>query len=143
MRTNRIGQVSSLSQLAGQEFPPELFDVTEEQVAEFASAIGDESYIANRAVPPTLAAIYGLGPVKKFLELSSVEPYLSRVIHAEQELTWLRQVQVGETLATTGQISRVRERKGSYFVTIESETRTLDGKLVGTSSSTLVLGGST
>ncbi|RIK06700.1 MAG: hypothetical protein DCC49_11255 [Acidobacteria bacterium] len=133
---------SSLSHLEGHEFQPTEFEVTKEKIGQFADAIGDQSYESGEVAPPTMAALYGLSAVGSLLALEEVSPHLARVIHADQELTWERPVTAGELLTTKGRISRVRERSGAWFVTVESETCDSSGAPVGTSVSTLVIGGS-
>lgn len=132
----------NLIDLEGHEFPLAVFEVTREQITQFADAIGDSSFASGEVAPPTMAALYGLSAVGSLLELDEVRPHLDRVIHADQELTWDRPVVAGETLTTTGRVSRVRERSGAWFVTVESETCDESGATVGTSVSTLVIGGS-
>lgn len=132
---------NSLVHLEGHEFPPAVFEVTREQINQFATAVGDKSFHGGEAAPPTMAALYGLSAVGSLLALDEIRPHLDRVIHADQELTWKRPVMAGESLTTAGRVSRVRERSGAWFVTVESETRDASGTEVGTSVSTLVIGG--
>lgn len=132
---------SSLVDLEGRAFPPAIFEVTGEQISQFAHAIGDTSFASGEVAPPTMAALYGLSAVESLLALDEVRPHLDRVIHADQELTWDRPVVAGESLTTTGRVSRVRERSGAWFVTVESETSDASGSKIGSSVSTLVIGG--
>lgn len=131
----------NLVDLEGYEFPPATFAVTREQISHFADAIGDCSFARRAVAPPTMAALYALSAVESLLTLDQIRPHLDRVIHADQELTWSRPVVADELLTTTGRVSRIRERSGSWFVTVESETYDERGATVGTSVSTLVIGG--
>lgn len=130
-----------LNALEGHEFAPALYEVTEDQIKKFAAAIGDGATANGKFAPPTMAALYGLSAVGSLLALDEVSPYLDRVIHADQELTWERPVIAGESLTTNGRVSKVRQRSGAWFVTVESETSDASGARVGTSVSTLVIGG--
>ena len=112
--------------VAGRTYPPVTFEIQPERAAAFARAIGADP---EAGVPPTFAAVYSLGATAPQLfgdEGAAVD--FSHLLHAEQEFTWTRHPQPGETVTSQGRVASDVSRRGMRFVSFETETTDGDGK---------------
>ena len=112
--------------VAGRTYPPVTFEIEVDRVARFARAIGADP---AAGVPPTFAAVYSLGATAPQLfgdDDASID--FSHLLHAEQEFSWTRQPQPGETVTSQAHIASDVNRRGMRFVTFETETNDMTGK---------------
>jgi acyl dehydratase len=121
--------------------------VTAEHVAAFADALGDPSprYRGAGAVaPPTYPIAFMIqalaGGAGAFAELGLD---FMTLVHGEQEFEYVRPIRVGETLALTGRIADVYEKRSSGggvldFVVLETEAADGDGRPVFWSRNVLI-----
>jgi hypothetical protein len=106
--------------VAGRAYPPVSFQIDAERAAEFARAIGADPGVG---VPPTFAAVYSLGVTAPQLfgdDEAGVD--FMRLLHAEQEFTWVRHPRAGESVTSQGHVATDVSRRGMRFVTFETET---------------------
>jgi hypothetical protein len=111
--------------VAGRTFPPVTFQIEAERAAEFARAIGADP---AAGVPPTFAAVYSLGATAPQLfgdEEAAVD--FARLLHAEQEFTWTRHPQPGETVTSHARVASDVSRRGIRFLSFETETKDAAG----------------
>ena len=111
--------------VAGRTFPPVAFEIEADRAAEFARSIGADP---AAGVPPTFAAVYSLGVTAPQLfgdDEAAVD--LARLLHAEQEFTWTRHPQPGETVTSRGRVASDLSRRGMRFLSFETETRDAAG----------------
>ena len=109
----------------GKQYDAVTVDLDPEHVAAFAWAIGADP---AQGVPPTYAAVYALGATAPQLfgdEEAGVD--FARLLHAEQEFSWERQPQVGDTVTSQARVTSDIERRGMRFVTLETDTKSADG----------------
>jgi hypothetical protein len=106
--------------VAGRSYPPVAFVVEPERVVAFARAIGADP---STGVPPTFAAVYSLGATapQLFGDAQAAVDF-ARLLHAEQEFTWDRQPQPGETVISRGTVTSDISRRGMRFLTFETQT---------------------
>jgi N-terminal half of MaoC dehydratase len=112
--------------VAGRTYPPVTFEIEPDRAAAFARAIGADPVAG---VPPTFAAVYSLGATAPQLfgdEDAAVD--FSHLLHAEQEFSWTRHPQPGETVTSQGHVASDVSRRGMRFVTFETETTDAAGK---------------
>lgn len=121
--------------------------VTAEHVAAFADALGDADprYRGAAAVaPPTYPIAFMVqamsGGMDTFQELGL---NFMTLVHGEQEFEYCRPIQVGETLALTGRIADIYEKKNSSgaildFVVLETEAKDRDDQTVFFSRNLLI-----
>jgi hypothetical protein len=106
--------------IAGRTYSPVTFLIDSERAAAFARAIGADP---AAGVPPTFAAVYSLGATAPQL-FGDAEAAIdfARLLHAEQEFTWVRHPRAGEAVTSTGHVVSDVSRRGVRFVTFETDT---------------------
>lgn len=106
--------------VAGRVYPPVTFQIEPERVAAFARAIGADP---AAGVPPTFAAVYSLGATapQLFGDPDAAVDF-ARLLHAEQEFTWVRRPQPGEAVISQGHVASDVSRRGMRFVSFETDT---------------------
>lgn len=121
--------------------------VTAQHVAEFADALGDPDSRyrgASAVAPPTYPIAFMVqamsGGLATFQELGLD---FMTLVHGEQEFEYRRPVRVGETLALTGRIADVYEKRSTSggvldFVVLETEAADDRGDTVFFSRNVLI-----
>jgi hypothetical protein len=123
--------------IAGRTYPPVSISIDAERVAEFARAIGADP---AAGVPPTFAAVYSLGvSAPQLFGDPDAAVDFSRLLHAEQEFTWARHPQAGETVTSKGHVASDVSRRGMRFVSFETETTDEAGEPVCRSKALFVI----
>ena len=113
--------MSNSAGVAGRTYPPVNFQIEADRAAEFAKAIGADP---AAGVPPTFAAVYSLGVTAPQLfgdDEAAVD--LARLLHAEQEFTWARHPEAGETVTSQARVASDISRRGMRFLSFETETK--------------------
>jgi hypothetical protein len=125
------------SGVAGRTYPPVIFQIEPERAAAFARAIGADP---AAGVPPTFAAVYSLGATapQLFGDPDAAVDF-ARLLHAEQEFTWARHPQPGETVTSRGRVASDATRRGMRFVSFETETADSAGQPVCRSKALFVI----
>ncbi len=125
-----------MDHLTGLELGPAVLEVTASRVADYLEVTADRSDRWRDAAPPGFAA------AALFMVAPGLLDELSghAVVHGEQGFTWHRPLMMGETLAVTGSVNRVRHRGGVNYVSFEFLAVGGDTPVVGGSSLFLVAG---
>ncbi|NLG21261.1 MAG: MaoC family dehydratase [Actinomycetales bacterium] len=139
---------------AGREYPPAgPFQVTREEIAAFADAIGATSPAhRDRAAAQALGHADVVAPTTFAVRLSQqCEAQLirdpeagidfSRVVHGEEGFTHHRPITAGDSLTGVLHVDRVREAGGHGMVSTRVELTDADGQPVTTVTSTIVVRG--
>jgi len=114
----------------GKDYPPVEFTLDPEHVAAFARAVGADP---AAGVPPTYAAVYGLFATAGLLfQDPAAAVDFAHLLHSEQEFTWERHPEPGETVVATGRVSEDVVRRGLRFLTYDTGV-TAAGEPIGTS----------
>lgn len=106
--------------VAGKTYPAVDFEIEASRVEAFARSIGADP---AEGVPPTFAAVYALAATAPQLftdEEAAVD--FARLLHAEQEFTWHRHPNVGETVTSRGRVASDTSRRGLRFLSFETDT---------------------
>ena len=140
-------------ELVGRSYPPSaVYEVGRAKIAEFATAIGDESPLyrdaeAARAAghpdviaPPTFAIAVSLEAAMVVLDDPDVGIDYSRVVHGEQRFVHHRPITAGDELMGELTVDSIRSAGGHAMVTTRTEL-TAGGEPVCTSTSTIVVRG--
>lgn len=125
--------------IEGKLYDPVTVELDADHVAAFAWAIGADP---AEGVPPTYAAVYCLGATAPQLfgdDEAGVD--LARLLHAEQEFSWERHPQVGESVTSQARVTSDLDRRGMRFVTLETATQDSDGRPVCRSRALFVIRG--
>jgi acyl dehydratase len=138
-------------ELVGRSYPPSaVHEVGRTAIAQFATAIGDDSPLyrdadAARAAghpdviaPPTFAIAVSLEAAMVVLEDPDVGIDYSRVVHGEQRFTHHRPIRAGDRLVATTTIDAARTVAGNDMLTARVDLVTEDGEAVCTATSMLV-----
>ena len=137
--------------LVGRSYPPSaVYEVGRAKIAEFATAIGDDSPLyrdaeAARAAghpdviaPPTFAIALTLEAANVVLGDPQVSLDYSRVVHGEQRFAHHRPIRAGDRLVATTTIDAARTVAGNDLLTARVDLTTEDGEAVCTATSMLV-----
>ena len=141
-------------ELVGRSYPPSaVYEVGRAKIAEFATAIGDDSPLyrdteAARAAghpdviaPPTFAIAVSLEAAMVVLDDPDVGIDYRRVVHGEQRFTHHRPIRAGDRLVATTTIEAVRSVAGNDMLTTRVDVATEDGEAVCSATSMLVARG--
>jgi len=104
-----------VSTAAGKSYPRVETTIEREHVRAFARAIGADP---DAGVPPTYAAVYALfsTAVQLFADPEAAIDF-THLLHSEQEFTWTRHPEVGETVVASGTVEEDAERRNLRFLT--------------------------
>ncbi len=99
----------------GHEFPAIDLQVTQDEIAAYADAVGDDNeiYASVGLAPPLAIAARALGALLELMELPA------GTLHTGQELTCRAAVPIGARLRLTGRIAQRSERAGLIVSGIE------------------------
>jgi hypothetical protein len=119
---------------AGQVFGPYDVTIDPKRADAYESAVGGaESPDYEAGLPPI--AIVAAGLTKLINELGLA----GGTIHLSQEAEFFRQVRAGEPISASAELKANSVRRGSRFATLFVEYSDGNGKLVATSSSTVMV----
>jgi len=138
----------------GRAYPlTEPYEVGREKIREFADAIGDPNPIyrdpdAARALghpdviaPPTFPIVLSLPASSVVVRDPELGADVSRLVHGEQRFVYQRPVRAGDVLQVRSTLEAVRTAGENDILTTRGEVFTVDGELVVTAVSTVVLRG--
>jgi hypothetical protein len=123
--------------IEGRQYDPVTIELDPEHVAAFAWAIGADP---ADGVPPTYAAVYSLGVTAPQLfgdEEAAID--FGKLLHAEQEFEWTHHPAVGESVTSQARVTSDVSRRGLRFVTLETDSKSADGKPVCRSRALFVI----
>lgn len=124
--------------LVGKAYPPRAFALAADLVARFATAVGHPGI----GVPPTFATVPELAAgLDNVLADPELGLDLSRVLHAEQEYRWERPLEMEDTVTAQATIEEIRSRGGLEFLTLRTELRDEEGRVVVSARSRLIVRG--
>ena len=119
---------------AGQVFGPYEVAIDPNRAEAYASAVGgSESPRYEDGLPPVALVAAGLTKLIDELGLAG------GTVHLSQEAEFFRKVRAGEPISAKAELKANSVRRGSRFATLFVEYRDTDGRLVATSSSTVMV----
>jgi acyl dehydratase len=130
--------MSSISNVEGRQYGPFHFSVTPDNRVAFVAAVSDDADRWVNASPPGYAAAALFLTAPAFFADGDVQSVSEGVIHADQTFTWSKPWVDGRYTAT-GIVDRVRERRGSFFVTLTTTVHDSIGDEVVVSVSTFLM----
>jgi acyl dehydratase len=99
-------------------------------VAAFVVATGDDAERWVDHAPPSFAAAALFAVAPAFLGDPDVGKHGEVLIHAEQAFEWHRPWVVGESIAVTGEVARIRMRGETAWTTFEAAASSAAGKVM-------------
>ena len=117
----------------GKVYGPVLFEITPDRVAAFR-----DLFDGPGEVHPTLltAAEFSLFPA--MMGDPELDLDFRRVVHASQVYEYRRPLRVGETLSVEAQVTSIRHKGGTGFLTVEMRFRDGTADLVATATSLMI-----
>ncbi len=141
---------SRYADLVGRRSPPRQYDVERGHVARFCEALGisDAIYLdedaaraaghPNIVAPPTFAVALRPHDPRQGAAID-----WTKLLHAEQELTFTRPLYVGDRLSVVGEIESATVKEGRSgtmdLLTVRTEATDAAGRLVFTARSTAAI----
>jgi hypothetical protein len=123
--------------LAGRTFPPTAaYEVTEEAISDFATAIGT-SYTAGDPAPATFPIVVAFRAMQELMADPEVGIELHNVVHGQQRFVHERSARVGDRLSATLTVRGLRQIAGTDIITTSSAITDESGALVCTAEATL------
>jgi len=135
----------------GKAFEPSApYEVSRVKIAEFATAIGEQSplcYDKEAAVkagypdviaPPTFAIVISSAGASTAVRDPGLGLNYAMVVHGEQSFTHGRPLHAGDVVVTQTTIERIRSIGKHTSITMRTEITTTDGEHVCTARNTLV-----
>ena len=123
--------------VVGHEFGPYDVTIPAERADAYAKAVGgDESPDYGNYLPPITVIAAALTELINDLGLFNGS---LQTIHAGQEVSWKRAIEVGEKIEANGRLTASSVRRGNHFVTIAVLYTNAAGTEIGTSSTTIIV----
>lgn len=132
------GDRSTPGDLEGKTIGPVEVAVTPDRVAFYADTTGDDPARWSDEAPPGFGSVLLFAVADEFLYDPLIVPFTRTLLHLDQSFEYLAPIPVDSTIIVAGEVTRVRQRGDSYFVTFTAEA-TDGGHAVMKSTSTFVL----
>lgn len=139
-------------ELEGRKLPPiGPYVVSREKVREFALAVQSRSALNTDpdvavatgyddvVAPPTFPVVVQEAALQQLLAEPDSGIDFSRVVHGDQRFSFVRPVVAGDELLAQLTVTSIKTLAGNSMITAETAVVDLDGELVLTSISTLVV----
>lgn len=137
-----MGVGVSVADLEGLVLGPEPWHVSRRRVAFYVETTGDQSGRWVKYAPPAMAgaALFAVAP--RLLSHPLVTAAGGAAVHGEQVFTWKAPLRADNTWSVTGEVKRVRHRRGVWFVDFGLRVADEGGEsMVEGASSFLIAGG--
>ena len=120
--------------------PTEPYEVTRVKLAEFAAAVGEPAPVegAHPVAPPTFAAVVTNPAWDALFTDPELDLSLRRVVHADQQFRYARDLRAGDVVTATLRIDKVRVRGAAEIVSVTVEVDDVLGTQVLSAASTFV-----
>lgn len=129
----------SLEVLAGRVYGPVHTSISAAKSAEYVAATCDDAARWVEAAPPSYAGALLFAVAPSLIHDPDVGDHARVLVHSDQRFTWHGPLLHGADVAITGTVTRVRERAGMSFVTLEVAVEA-GGEPLVTSTSTFLMG---
>jgi acyl dehydratase len=139
------------AEFVGRVFGPgQPYEVSRVKIAEFATAIGEDSPLCrdrDAAVkagypdviaPPSFAIIISVASAKGIQDNPGLGLDYSMVVHGEQRFTHARPLHAGDVVVATSTVESIREVGAMSMMTTVTDISTVDGEHVCTARSVIV-----
>lgn len=125
--------------VVGHEFGPYDVTIPAERANAYATAVGGaESPDYGDSLAPIMVVAAALTELIEDLGLFSGG---LQTVHAGQEVSWARQIKIGEKVDAIGKLAANSVRRGNHFATVSVSYKDSAGDEIGTSSTTIIVSG--
>lgn len=125
--------------VVGHEFGPYDVTIRAERARAYAEAVGgDESPEYGNHLAPVMVVAAALTELINDLGLFTGG---LQTVHAGQEVSWERQIEIGEKVEASGRLVSSSVRRGNHFATIAVSYTDAVGTEVGASKTTIIVTG--
>lgn len=107
----------------GRSYETVPFEVSEESIRNYMTAVGDEAGNGGLVAPPTYAMVYGFDAYRQLWTDQEVALDVAHLVHGEQRFTFHRPVRPGDRITTTGRLTAINNRSDMDLVTFELTAR--------------------
>jgi hypothetical protein len=116
-----------VSHVKGKAYPPVETKLDPAHVRAFAEAIGADP---DAGVPPTYAAVYALfsTAVQLYGDPEAAVDF-QHLLHSEQEFSWTRHPEAGESVIARGRVAEDVERRNLRFLTYVTDVEAAEEPL--------------
>ncbi len=129
-----------LNSLLNVDFGPEVYEIEKGMLRKFAEAIDDPNPRWLEEAPPTFAA--SLVPKQLLNKLFNADIPLKRLLNGSSELEYLKPIKVGDVIAVTAKLTRLRQMPGkegpTLFMFTEVTCTNQRGEVVVTGKNTYI-----
>ena len=132
---------SSVADLEGLVLGPRLLRVSGGRTAFYVETTGDQAARWDGVAPPGLAgaALFAVAP--DLLSHPAVMASGGAAVHGEQIFSWKAPLVTDQTWAVSGEVRRVRHRRGVWFVDFALEVAGAGGEVVVEGASSFLISG--
>jgi acyl dehydratase len=127
---------------AGRSYPATSpYQVSAAKIAEFATALGDESpsYRGEAPIaPPTFIAVISSPAWQLMFDDPELELTLSRIVHGDQRFSYVRPLRSGDVVSGALTIDKVRARGAMEIISASVEVTTVRGEPICTAQATFL-----
>jgi acyl dehydratase len=107
----------------GRSYETAPFEVSEESIRNYMTAVGDEAGNGELVAPPTYAMVYGFDAYWQLWTDQEVALDVAHLVHGEQRFTFHRPVKPGDRITTKGRLTAINNRREIDLVTFELTAR--------------------
>ena len=119
--------------LSGKSYPDATFTVDPQRVEAFRAVFDEPS-----GIPATFVTAAEFAVFPSIVNDPELGLDLSKVLHGNQEYSYARPLEVGETLTVRTRIESIRTMGANAFLTIATELVGADGRIACTARSTMI-----
>ena len=130
------GLAEKMTPLLDRDFGPDVYEIEKGMVRRFLEAIEDDSPRWETETPPTFPC--ALPPRTLLHQILNVDLPLTRVLNGSSELEYRRPIHVGDSIAVTGRLVRVKETAGRLFLLTEITWTKQTGEAAVTGKNTYI-----
>jgi 3-hydroxymyristoyl/3-hydroxydecanoyl-(acyl carrier protein) dehydratase len=103
----------------GRSYETAPYQVTEQSIRDYMSAVGDVREDGELIAPPTYAMVYGFDAYWQLWTDQEVALDVAHLVHGEQRFRFQRPVRPGDRIRTTGRLTAINTRGNMDLVTFE------------------------
>ncbi len=125
----------------GKTYPEQRYEIGAAKIREFCKAIKGDCEKFTNITPPTFPVVYSAEFLAAILYDKELKLNLRKLVHGEQEFTYHKPTQAGDTITSNGRIEKIFSKGAHDFVVSKVESKNQAGELVCESVWTFIVRG--